>query len=83
MRSAAGTRDTARGRCLAHRVGPLVELEALQQRERPASATHCSTRNTPPRCTSGALTIATPLRSSVGVGDRSGSAPITLCASMS
>ena len=59
----------------AHGVGPLVELEPLQQRERPASATHCSTRNTPPMCTSGALTIATPLRSSVGVGDRSGSRP--------
>ena len=52
----ARRRPTGRGRTAASRTNGL------------ASATHCSTRNTPPMCTSGAFTIATPRRSSVGAG---------------
>ena len=83
VRSAAGTSDTAFGRCLrtasAHRFSSKRSSSANDR----ASQTHCRTRNTPPMCTSGALTIATPLRSSVGDGDASKSRPITLRANMS
>ena len=66
VRSAAGTSDTARGPVPAHRVGPLVSSKRSSSTNGRASQTHCSTRNTPPMCTSGALTIATPRRTSVG-----------------
>ena len=83
MRSAAGTSDTARGRCLRTASAHRFSSKRSSNANGLASQTHCSTRNTPPMCTRGALTIATPRRSSVGGGESSGSGPITLRASMS
>ena len=83
IRNAAGTSDTARGRCLRTASAHASSSNRSSSTNDRASATHCSTRNTPPMCTSGELTIATPRRSCVGAGARSGSGPITLRASMS
>ena len=69
IRSAAGTSDTARGRCLRTASAHVSRSNRSSSANGLASATHCSTRNTPPMCTSGALTIATPRRTSVGAGD--------------
>ena len=63
MRSAAGTRLAVLGRC--RRTASSHESRSnfsSSVKERP-SLTHCSTRNRPPRCTIGELTIATPERS--------------------
>ena len=83
VRSAAGTSDTVRGRCLRTAAAHASSSNRSSSTKGLASATHCSTRKTPPMCTSGELTIATPRRSSIGAGVRSGSGPITLRASMS
>ena len=45
-----------------HRVDPIVDAEALEEAERRPSSTACSTRNSPLRWTSGALTMTTPSR---------------------
>jgi len=83
IRKAAGTSDTACGRCLRTASAHRWSSKRSNNAKGLASQMHCSTRKTPPICTIGALTIATPCRSSVGGGDRSGSGPITLRASMS
>ena len=68
---------------LADRVGPPSTSNRSSSTNGRASAMHSSTRNTPPTCTSGELTIATPVRSPVGAATGPVSAPITLRASMS
>ncbi|PQM44131.1 hypothetical protein C1Y40_05711 [Mycobacterium talmoniae] len=78
IRSAAGTSDTAPGRYLRTASAQRPNSNRSSSTKERASATHCSTRNTPPMCTSGELTIAMPRRGSVGAW-----APNTLCASMS
>jgi hypothetical protein len=83
VRNAAGTSDTARGRCLRTASAQALSSNRSSSAKGRASQTHCSTRNTPPMCTSGEFTIATPRRSSVGAGALAGSGPITLRASMS
>ena len=84
MRSAAGTSDTARGRCLRTASAQRSSSNRSSSTNDRASVTHCSTRNTPPMCTSGELTIATPRADFASASvTRSGSAPSTLCASMS
>lgn len=83
VRSAAGTSDTARGRCLRTAAAQTFSTKRSSNTNGLASAMHCSTRNTPPMCTSGEFTMATPRRGSVGVGAVPGSTPSTLRASMS
>ena len=63
IRSAAGTSDTARGWCSRTALAHFSRSNFGSNTNGRASVMHSNTRNTPPTCTSGEFTIATPRRS--------------------